>query len=244
MFTVSGLNSYFEANDSIVEFFSAGDLDLCAFEDKYLFKRCLKIIDRVNTFKIIYLQEFTDLLKKVFYEGYFDSSVPFPTFDEERDAFCFFKNYPSVFDSNSIFFLVTGKNNSYFSNYPAAKYHPMDAALFWYRGRTFNNYLEVDNALVLPYGTNIKLSITGDDVIHSWAVPSFGVKVDAIPGRINQVVININHPGTFVGQCSELCGALHAFMPINVEAIHPHIFFEQYNFVIREDEELSYYTRL
>jgi heme/copper-type cytochrome/quinol oxidase subunit 2 len=58
------------------------------------------------------------------------------------------------------------------------------------------------------------------------------------------VVININNPGTFVGQCSELCGSLHAFMPINVEAIHPNIFFEQYNFVIREDEELAYYEAL
>lgn len=57
-------------------------------------------------------------------------------------------------------------------------------------------------------------------------------------------MLNITNPGTFVGQCSELCGSLHAFMPINVEAIHPAVFFEQYNFIIREEEELSYYENM
>jgi len=79
--------------------------------------------------------------------------------------------------------------------------------------------LEVDNRLVLPINTHIRLLVTSADVIHSWAVPSLGVKVDAIPGRLNQTEIYIRRPGVFYGQCSELCGVNHGFMPIAVEAV-------------------------
>jgi len=79
--------------------------------------------------------------------------------------------------------------------------------------------LEVDNRLVLPINTHIRLLVTSADVIHSWAVPSLGVKVDAIPGRLNQTEIYIRRPGVFYGQCSELCGVNHGFMPIVVEAV-------------------------
>ncbi|MBS1584582.1 MAG: hypothetical protein JSS82_03475 [Bacteroidetes bacterium] len=115
----------------------------------------------------------------------------------------------------------------------------MDVGAAFYRGRRFIGLLEVDNPLILPYGANIRLSITADDVIHSWAVPSFGIKIDAIPGRINQTTLEILYPGIFMGQCSELCGIFHAFMPINIEAIHPEIFFEEFNFTLvsRVDHE-------
>ncbi len=76
----------------------------------------------------------------------------------------------------------------------------------------------VDNKLVLPVNTNIKVLITSADVIHSWGVPSFGVKKDAVPGRVNEVWLNINSPGVYYGHCYELCGINHGFMPINVEA--------------------------
>jgi len=76
--------------------------------------------------------------------------------------------------------------------------------------------LEVDNALHLPVGMPIRLLITSTDVIHSWAVPSLGVKVDAVPGRLNEVYIFIFRKGEFYGQCSELCGVNHGFMPIKV----------------------------
>lgn len=79
--------------------------------------------------------------------------------------------------------------------------------------------LEVDNPLVLPINTHIRLLVTAADVIHSWAVPAFGVKMDGVPGRLNQVSLFINHTGTFYGQCSELCGANHGFMPIKVLAV-------------------------
>ena len=79
--------------------------------------------------------------------------------------------------------------------------------------------LEVDHRVVLPTETDIRVLVTSADVIHSWTVPSLGVKADAIPGRLNQLSVFIKRPGIFYGQCSEICGANHSFMPIVVEAI-------------------------
>ena len=79
--------------------------------------------------------------------------------------------------------------------------------------------LEVDNRIVVPVNTHVRVVVTSADVIHSWAVPSLGVKMDALPGRLNQTSFLANRIGTFYGQCSEICGANHAFMPIVVEAI-------------------------
>lgn len=88
--------------------------------------------------------------------------------------------------------------------------------------------LEVDERLVLPTNTLVRLLVTASDVIHSWAVPALGIKMDAIPGRLNQVWLTINREGVFYGQCSELCGANHTFMPIVVEAISPRAFLTEY----------------
>lgn len=88
--------------------------------------------------------------------------------------------------------------------------------------------LDVDERLVLPTNTLVRVLVTASDVIHSWAVPSLGVKVDAIPGRLNQIWLTINRPGVFYGQCSELCGANHPYMPIAVEAITPRQFLTEY----------------
>ncbi|MFD1786049.1 cytochrome c oxidase subunit II [Sphingomonas floccifaciens] len=79
--------------------------------------------------------------------------------------------------------------------------------------------LAVDNRIVLPVGVPIRLLTTAADVIHSWAVPAFWIKLDAIPGRINETSFTIEKPGLYFGQCSELCGARHAYMPIAVEAV-------------------------
>ena len=79
--------------------------------------------------------------------------------------------------------------------------------------------LEVDNRMVLPVNTHVRVIITAADVLHSWAVPSLGVKCDAVPGRLNQIPLFIKREGIFYGQCSELCGVNHAFMPIVVEAV-------------------------
>lgn len=84
--------------------------------------------------------------------------------------------------------------------------------------------LGADNRLVLPVGVPIKLIITGADVIHSFSVPAFWVKEDAVPGRLNEKTFTIDKPGVYYGQCSELCGARHGFMPIAVEAVTPERF--------------------
>ena len=79
--------------------------------------------------------------------------------------------------------------------------------------------LAVDNRVVLPVGQEIRLLTTSNDVIHSWAIPAFWAKMDAVPGRINEMSFTIDRPGVYYGQCSELCGARHAFMPIAVQAV-------------------------
>jgi len=85
--------------------------------------------------------------------------------------------------------------------------------------------LEVDNPVILPVDTHIRFIITGADVLHSWAVPSLGIKVDACPGRLNQASVIIERTGHFYGQCSEICGVLHSSMPIKVEAVEIEKFF-------------------
>ena len=79
--------------------------------------------------------------------------------------------------------------------------------------------LATDEAVVLPVGAKIRLLTTADDVIHSWAIPALGVKMDSVPGRVNETWFQINREGTYYGQCSELCGTLHGFMPIMIEAV-------------------------
>lgn len=79
--------------------------------------------------------------------------------------------------------------------------------------------LEVDNRLIVPIQTPVRVLVTGGDVLHSFAVPSLSVKMDAVPGRLNQTSFFIKRPGTFYGQCSEICGANHSFMPIVIEAV-------------------------
>ena len=79
--------------------------------------------------------------------------------------------------------------------------------------------LDVDNSLVVPADTIIRVLVTGTDVIHSWFMPSFGVQEYAIVGRLNESWMKIDHPGTYYGQCNQICGVNHAFMPIKVEAM-------------------------
>ena len=79
--------------------------------------------------------------------------------------------------------------------------------------------LDVDNRVVIPVDTHIRLIVTGADVIHSYAVPSLGIKVDAVPGRLNQASLLAERTGVFYGQCSEICGVYHGFMPTAVEAV-------------------------
>nr|AQP28519.1 cytochrome c oxidase subunit 2 [Termes group sp. F TB-2017] len=79
--------------------------------------------------------------------------------------------------------------------------------------------LDTDNRITLPMNSPVRLIVTAADVLHSWTVPSLGVKTDATPGRLNQVSFSINRPGLLYGQCSEICGANHSFMPIVIESV-------------------------
>ena len=79
--------------------------------------------------------------------------------------------------------------------------------------------LETDTQIVVPVNKVVKLQITSNDVLHAWTIPAFGVKMDAVPGRLNETWFKANQEGLFYGQCSELCGPKHAFMPINVKVV-------------------------
>jgi cytochrome c oxidase subunit 2 len=84
--------------------------------------------------------------------------------------------------------------------------------------------LDVDNRIVLPINNQIRILVTATDVLHSWTVPSLGIKIDANPGRLNQTNFFINRPGLFYGQCSEICGANHRFIPIVIEGTPTNFF--------------------
>lgn len=89
-----------------------------------------------------------------------------------------------------------------------------------------NNFrlIDVDNRIVIPFNMKVRILITAADVIHSWTIPSLGVKVDGTPGRLNQSHFIINRPGLFFGQCSEICGANHSFIPIVIERVNLNYF--------------------
>lgn len=105
--------------------------------------------------------------------------------------------------------------------------------------------LETYNPVVIPAETNIEIVVTArpKDVLHSWAMPSFGVKKDAVPGRINSTWINVNKPGVYFGQCSELCGERHAYMPISIYAVEKQEFDAWVNCVQNDKADEFYPSR-
>lgn len=88
--------------------------------------------------------------------------------------------------------------------------------------------LEVDNRLQIPSEVYIRILVTASDVLHAFAIPSFGVKIDAVPGKLNEFIFYVERPGTFYGQCSELCGVNHAFMPIVIDSLQLTDYLEWY----------------
>jgi len=91
--------------------------------------------------------------------------------------------------------------------------------------------LDVDNRIILPINNQINILVSAADVLHSWTIPVLGVKVDASPGRLNQTNFQINRSGLFFGQCSEICGANHSFMPIVIERIPTNFFIKWINYI-------------
>uniref|UniRef100_A0AB38ZHB0 Cytochrome c oxidase subunit 2 n=1 Tax=Ledropsis sp. 1 XYW-2023a TaxID=3078463 RepID=A0AB38ZHB0_9HEMI len=98
-------------------------------------------------------------------------------------------------------------------------YMAMDDSMDFFR------LLDVDNRMVMPFGLQIRFLVSSFDVIHSWTIPSLGLKLDAMPGRINQGLIYLMRPGVYFGQCSEICGSNHSFMPIVLESVGLQDFF-------------------
>nr|AFU50243.1 cytochrome c oxidase subunit II [Vesperus conicicollis]ALO76076.1 cytochrome c oxidase subunit 2 [Elminae sp. GENSP01] len=91
--------------------------------------------------------------------------------------------------------------------------------------KSFNfRLLDVDNRIALPFNSQVRMMVTAADVLHSWTIPSLGIKIDATPGRLNQTSFLANRPGLMYGQCSEICGANHSFMPIVIESISTNSF--------------------
>ena len=104
--------------------------------------------------------------------------------------------------------------------------------------------LTVDNPLVIPANRNVQILITAGDVLHSWAVPSMGLKTDAVPGRLNETWVNVKEPGIYRGQCSEICGSGHGFMPVVVKVLPEREFMAwaneaKNNYAINEDIEIN-----
>lgn len=134
------------------------------------------------------------------------------------------------YDSNTIFLKVIGHQWYWSYEFSPESFYLINSKLPVYTQSEFSSYmlsddvlsegdlrlLSVDNPLFLPVNSNIVVRVTAEDVLHSWAVPSCGIKIDAIPGRINEISFKILHEGEFFGQCSELCGINHAFMPIHI----------------------------
>lgn len=153
-------------------------------------------------------------------------------------VFLFFLAFPSL----KILYLTDEINN------PLISIKVLGHQWYWrYEYRDFNfikidSYLEdeeetavfrlldVDNRLILPFNNQIRFLVSSLDVIHSFTVPTLGIKVDAIPGRINQIIVEIFRPGLFYGQCSEICGVNHSFIPIVIECVNLINFFNWIKF--------------
>uniref|UniRef100_A0AAU7E524 Cytochrome c oxidase subunit 2 n=1 Tax=Unilepidotricha sp. 1 SJR-2024a TaxID=3158271 RepID=A0AAU7E524_9NEOP len=124
--------------------------------------------------------------------------------------------------NNPLITLKTIGHQWYWSyEYSDFKNIQFDSYMIPFQSDKMSNFrlLDVDHRIIMPLNNQIRILITAIDVIHSWTVPTLGVKVDANPGRLNQTNFFINRPGLYYGQCSEICGANHSFMPIVIESV-------------------------
>jgi heme/copper-type cytochrome/quinol oxidase subunit 2 len=140
-------------------------------------------------------------LRVIGHQWYWSYAYSFPTY-----------NYEELYFLDEI-------NNISLNFSHIKKYFSFDSYLSDEIEKGFPRLLSNDNIILLPKYSHINCIITSSDVIHSWAVPSFGVKVDAVPGRLNRADVFVEHEGFFFGQCSELCGVNHSFMPISVKVV-------------------------
>nr|DBA43938.1 TPA_asm: COX2 [Bombus terricola] len=140
------------------------------------------------------------------------------------------------FPSLKILYYIDEIMNPYFSiksighqwywsyEYPEFNNYEFDSYMLNYESINQFRLLETDNRLIIPFKISIRMIVSSTDVIHSWTIPSLGIKVDAIPGRINQLNLFCIRPGIYFGQCSEICGMNHSFMPIMLESTSYELF--------------------
>nr|ABH04999.1 cytochrome c oxidase subunit II [Bombus ignitus] len=140
------------------------------------------------------------------------------------------------FPSLKILYYIDEIMNPYFSiksighqwywsyEYPEFNNYEFDSYMLNYKSMNQFRLLETDNRLIIPFKISMRMIISSMDVIHSWTIPSLGIKVDAIPGRINQLNLFCIRPGIYFGQCSEICGMNHSFMPIMLESTSYELF--------------------
>nr|UYO79190.1 cytochrome c oxidase subunit II [Arctopsyche sp. XG-2022] len=112
--------------------------------------------------------------------------------------------------------------HQWYWSYEYSDFNPIEFDSYMSSTLNHNSFrlLDTDNRIILPFNTQIRALITSSDTIHAWTIPTLGVKADALPGRLNQISMFINRPGLFFGQCSEICGTNHSFMPISMEIIN------------------------
>nr|QUL58687.1 cytochrome c oxidase subunit II [Holothuria hilla] len=129
---------------------------------------------------------------------------------------------------NNPFLTVKAIGHQWYWSYEYTDYHEIEFDSYMIPTSDLSEgqprLLEVDNRLILPFQNPIRVLVSSADVLHSWAVPSLGVKMDAVPGRLNQTSFLLNRTGLFYGQCSEICGANHSFMPIVIESVPFNVF--------------------
>nr|BBC20706.1 cytochrome oxidase subunit 2 [Bombus florilegus] len=140
------------------------------------------------------------------------------------------------FPSLKILYYIDEIMNPYFSiksighqwywsyEYPEFNNYEFDSYMLNYESINQFRLLETDNRLIIPFKISMRMIVSSTDVIHSWTIPSLGIKVDAIPGRINQLNLFCIRPGIYFGQCSEICGMNHSFMPIMLESTSYELF--------------------
>nr|AOY39122.1 cytochrome c oxidase subunit 2 [Georissidae sp. BMNH 840458] len=124
--------------------------------------------------------------------------------------------------------LITMKSigHQWYWSYEYSDFNNTEFDSFMSNTINYNSFrlLDVDNRVILPFNSQIRMLVTATDVIHSWTIPSLSIKIDATPGRLNQISFLMNRAGLFFGQCSEICGANHSFMPIALESINNKFF--------------------
>nr|ATU74754.1 cytochrome c oxidase subunit II [Thoradonta obtusilobata]QPK42112.1 cytochrome c oxidase subunit II [Thoradonta nodulosa] len=125
-------------------------------------------------------------------------------------------------DSNESTITVKTIGRQWYWSYEYSDFQKIEFDSFMINENNLSSFrlLDVDNRTVMPIYTNIRILTSASDVLHSWTIPSLGVKIDATPGRLNQSIFFIKRPGLMFGQCSEICGMNHSFMPIAIEAIN------------------------